>query len=124
MPREQGFGPAIPHLRQAPYRVDRRVEASAYFRSHFGPSLLCTLGFTRLTFRPRCFCVEKADALSLFPHGRVGRLIAATTGDHFEGLRAVACALLRRGAIGVGLANELRRLDDAASVARHIDVEW
>ena len=53
-------------------------------------------------------------------HGRLVRLVASATGQHFQGLRAASSSLRRNGLITNRLARQLTRLDDAFAVIRHI----
>ena len=60
-----------------------------------------------------------ATALILQAHGEALRLIADSTGQHFQGL-AQASRTLRKQGLPSNVARKLQHLDAAASLARHI----
>ena len=61
-----------------------------------------------------------AASLTLASHGRALRLAAELTGEHFQGLGALAARLRRSGCQSKASLRRLADLDKAAGVVRHI----
>ena len=61
-----------------------------------------------------------AVAILLCLHGNLLRKMAKAAGMHFQGLRAAASCLRKRGAITSQMAKKLGRVDDAAALCRHL----
>ena len=59
-----------------------------------------------------------AASLTLASHGRALRLAAELTGEHFQGLGALAARLRRSGCQSKALLRRLANLDKAAGVVR------